>query len=202
MGHVLHLRYRCKPLYCFSLEEKHILIYCIGIPPTIFGATMFETIFSPSAALGVTESLIEKTFSLPVLSTKELSALLENKERLVLFDVRTQEEYAMSRIDGAIHLDPGTSANSFLEDYGGRIPGARLIFYCSVGQRSSEFLGRVHEACMQAGAKACSNLRGGIFRWYNEGRPVVNDEGETDDIHGYNAVWGMMIEKRARNNRA
>ena len=95
-------------------------------------------------------------------------------------------------------MTPQTATDDFIRENGEMIRGKTAVFYCSVGQRSSDFLNRVYKACKTAGAKECHNLRGGIFRWYNEGRPVVNGNGETDDIHGYNPLWGMMIEKRSK----
>ncbi|NTV99093.1 MAG: rhodanese-like domain-containing protein, partial [Chlorobiaceae bacterium] len=76
------------------------------------------------------------------------------------------------------------------------LAGRDIVFYCSVGQRSSELLARLESVCVKSGAKSCRNLRGGIFRWYNEGKPVVDAGGMTDDIHGYDPIWGMMLERR------
>jgi hypothetical protein len=45
-------------------------------------------------------------------------------------------------------------------------------------------------------SKSSRNLRGGIFRWYNEGKPVVDASGMTDDIHKFDPIWGMMVERR------
>ena len=150
----------------------------------------------PSGALDVMENLIDRSFKLPVVTAGELSEMLEKGEQPVLFDTRTKEEYDKSHIENALRVDPHTSSEDFLSRHTQQIRGKTVVFYCSVGQRSSDFLNRVHQACKDAGAIDCYNLRGGIFRWYNEGYPVVNDKGETDDIHRYNSLWGMMIEKR------
>lgn len=159
---------------------------------------MSDNILNRSGALDATESMIEKNYPVPLVSAKELSAMLQKRENIVLFDTRTQEEYEKSHISGALLLLPQTPADDFIREHGEMMRERTAVFYCSVGQRSSDFLNRVYKACKAAGAKECYNLRGGIFRWYNEGHPVVNGTGETDDIHGYNPLWGMMIEKRAK----
>ncbi|MCG8343127.1 MAG: rhodanese-like domain-containing protein [Chlorobiales bacterium] len=159
---------------------------------------MSDNILNRSGALDATESMIEKNYPVPLVSAKELSAMLQKRENIVLFDTRTQEEYEKSHISGALLLPPQTPADDFIREHGEMMRKRTAVFYCSVGQRSSDFLNRVYKACKAAGAKECYNLRGGIFRWYNEGHPVVNGTGETDDIHGYNPLWGMMIEKRAK----
>ena len=59
-----------------------------------------------------------------------VETLAERLERdrgsLVLFDVRSGEEYAVSRIRGAIRLDPGLSAEAFMAGHGDRLRGRDL----------------------------------------------------------------------------
>ncbi|ASQ91218.1 sulfurtransferase [Prosthecochloris sp. GSB1] len=159
---------------------------------------MFGNLFSGAGALEATAAMIERTWPLPTVTARELSAMLLKKTPVMLFDVRTREEYERSHIAEAELLEPGTGPDEFMRDYGGRVRGVTLVFYCSVGQRSSEMLARIRDRCLASGAVECYNLRGGIFRWYNEGFPVFDTKGETPDIHGYNALWGMMIEKRKK----
>jgi len=140
--------------------------------------------------------MIERTHRVENLGTDELAALLAGPEPPLLFDIRTAEEFEKSRITTAVRLDPDTRADDFSARYGALVAGRDLVFYCSVGQRSSELLERVKSACGKARAKSCRNLRGGIFRWYNEGKPVVDASGLTDDIHGYDPIWSMMVERR------
>ncbi len=141
--------------------------------------------------------MIERMHRVENLATDELAAMLAGSEAPLLFDVRTVEEYEKSCIATAVRVDPDIGSEDFEACYGSIVAGCDLVFYCSVGQRSSELLERVESVCGQAGAKSFRNLRGGIFRWYNEGRQVVNASGLTDDIHGHDPVWGMMVEQRS-----
>ena len=140
--------------------------------------------------------MIERTHRVEHLGSDELAALLAGSEAPWLFDVRTAEEYEKSHIATAIRLDPDIGSDAFEARYGSLVAGRDLVFYCSVGQRSSELLERVESVCREAGSKSFCNLRGGIFRWYNEGKPVVNASGLTDNIDGYDPIWGMMVERR------
>ena len=157
---------------------------------------MFDKLFNGTAALDLTASMIEKNFPLPTISTEELRAMLRNGRPIGLFDIRTREEYDTSHLETAENIDPGMEAETFVQAYGDRMQNRTVVFYCSVGQRSSEFLQRVLDPCRTTGTRECYNLRGGIFRWYNNGFPVFDKEGETHEIHGYNLLWSMMVERR------
>ncbi|ACF46913.1 MAG: rhodanese-like domain-containing protein [Prosthecochloris sp.] len=157
---------------------------------------MLENFFKPPDPLAFTERMVEHSFSVPNISTAELETLIAQKAPIVLFDVRQQEEYDTSHIQGAIHLDPRISKDDFIAAHKKKCQEKHLVFYCSVGHRSSEMIAKLDECRKQTEASACSNLKGGIFRWYNEGRPVVTGNGVTDAIHEYNALWAMMIKKR------
>ena len=140
--------------------------------------------------------MIERTHRVENLATDELAALLAGAEPPLLFDIRTAGEFEKSRIATAVRLDPDTAPDDFAARYAALVAERDLVFYCSIGQRSTELLERVESVCRTAGAKSCRNLRGGIFRWYNEGKPVVDASGMTNDIHGYDPVWAVMVERR------
>ncbi|MBN1279765.1 MAG: rhodanese-like domain-containing protein [Chlorobiaceae bacterium] len=140
--------------------------------------------------------MIERTHRVDNLATDELAAMLDEGEPPLLFDVRTAAEFEKSRIATAVRLEPNIDADDFSARYGSFLKGRDTVFYCSVGQRSSELLERVESVCRNVGARSCRNLRGGIFRWYNEGRPVFDGSGSTDDIDGYDPLWSVMVEWR------
>lgn len=153
---------------------------------------MFGTEWLLNAAI----MMIERTHRVENLATDELVAMLGVAEPPLLFDIRTAEEYEKSHIASSLRLDPDTGQDDFAARYAALVAERDLVFYCSIGQRSTELLERVESVCRKAGAKSCRNLRGGIFRWYNEGKPVVDASGMTNDIHGYDPVWAVMVERR------
>lgn len=140
--------------------------------------------------------MIERTHRVENLAPGELAVLLAGPDPPLLFDVRTAGEYGKSHIATAVRLDPDTGLDDFANRHAASVAGRDTVFYCSIGQRSSELLERVERACRNAGARSCRNLRGGIFGWYNEGRPVVDASGETDNIDGYDPLWAAMLERR------
>ena len=152
--------------------------------------------FAADWLLDVAIMMIERTHRVENLATDELAALLAGAEPPLLFDIRTAAEFEKSRIATAVRLDPDTAPDDFAARYAALVAERDLVFYCSIGQRSTELLERVESVCGNAGAKSCRNLCGGIFRWYNEGKPLVDASGITDDIHGYDPVWAVMVKRR------
>ena len=166
---------------------------------------LFFGLICPSAASGqlslwLVEKKIDIKYSVPNITHQELSEKLNSKEavRYVLFDVRERAEYDTSHLQSAHHVDPEMKSNVFFDTFGSMIQGKNLVFYCSVGDRSSHFLGRVQKQALKDRALRLFNLRGGIFRWYNEGHPVVDKTGETDAIDPYDEEWGKLVRKRNR----
>ncbi len=102
---------------------------------------------------------------------------------VVLFDVRTPAEQAVSRIAGAIAISPETTPTTWRQSYAATTTGRRVVFYCAVGLRSARL----------AAPLAHINLRGGIFHWSREGRALVNDAGPTRQVHPCDERWGRLL---------
>ena len=110
----------------------------------------------------------------------------------VLLDVREPEEFAVSRLPGAIRVDADEDAQALLS----RLPALEertVVAYCSVGRRSSILTERLSDDLLEAGAGSVVNLRGGVFGWHGEGRPLVDADGPTDLVHPYDAVWARYV---------
>ena len=131
------------------------------------------------------------------ISSDELQHIETNKA--LIFDIRKTDEYNVSHIAGAILVSPKMSANSFLEKYNDAAKGKTVIFYCSVGQRSSIFANRVQDGLKNSGTVAVFNLKGGLFDWHNENLPLVTTSNEpTEYIHPYNKFWGRMVNQKSK----
>ena len=113
--------------------------------------------------------------------------------RLVLFDVREREEFEVGHLQTALRVDPDIGTEAFLVAYGDTLAGRMAVFYCSVGYRSSALAERVASS---SDSLRVLNLRGGIFKWYNDGREVVDSTGVTDQVHPYSDFWGRLLEVR------
>ena len=91
------------------------------------------------------------------ISVTELKRRLDAGDAPALLDVRENEELAICRLAGAIHIPMGELPGRVHELDADR----ELVVFCHHGQRSAavvEFLGR-HDFAHVA------NLRGGIERW-------------------------------------
>lgn len=146
------------------------------------------------------EEQLARQYPVKQISSEELRRDLSGGDSsgTLLFDTRSSEEYSTSHLRGAIQVDPEITPQDFLQQFGERISGKKLIFYCSVGKRSSKVIQRLQSVLQQKEAASAANLRGGIFRWYNQGYSVYNSGGETDQIHPYDQFWGRLVHKRSQ----
>lgn len=127
----------------------------------------------------------------PQLQPADLAAWLAdtNRVRPILIDVRTEPEYRISHLPGAIRVSPSARVQE-LEPY---IANSRpLVVYCSVGYRSSELATRLRKA----GQTNVLNLEGSIFAWANENRPLITEgDKPTLVVHPYNQTFGKLLNK-------
>lgn len=151
-----------------------------------------------AAAQGASLPAIERTivarFDVPWISTATLAQRLQSQEELVLLDVREHAEFEISTIQGARRVNPdATDLQRYIQ------PGRPIVVFCSVGYRSGE-LGR---RLLDAGASRVQNLRGGIFTWANEGRPLARRDGRAweaaSQVHPYDENWGQLLRASLRS---
>lgn len=144
------------------------------------------------------DALIERDFpAVTSISTESLAAWLATSTRVppLLLDAREPEEYAVSHLPGARRIDPDVSAEALAaalpEDLD---PHRPVVVYCSVGYRSA----RVADRLAAVGVRDVRNLEGSIFRWANEGRPVVRDGELVQTVHPYDGTWGRLLHRDLR----
>lgn len=100
-------------------------------------------------------------------TAKELKAMLDAKENIVLIDVRTPEEHNEAHIPGSVLMPLDT-----LQGVSALPPGGRHIIYCRSGKRSL----RAVEILSENGFKNLTDLKGGIIAWTDNGGPVVSGQ--------------------------
>ncbi|MEP2023012.1 MAG: rhodanese-like domain-containing protein [Reichenbachiella sp.] len=106
---------------------------------------------------------------------------------VVWLDAREQDEYDVSRIEGAQFVGYDDFKIKAVKDIEKE---AEIIVYCSIGYRSE----KVAEKLEKAGYTNVKNLYGGIFDWHNSGKSVVDSLGNpTNKIHGYGRTWGVWL---------
>jgi rhodanese-related sulfurtransferase len=109
----------------------------------------------------------------------------------VVLDARTEDEYAVSHLQGAVRMDPYKPS---LRPLRGFSKDTAIVLYSSVGYRGA----RVADFLARQGYSQVYNLEGGEFLWANEGRPVFRQDRPTAEVHPYNPTWGLLLESRYR----
>jgi rhodanese-related sulfurtransferase len=120
--------------------------------------------------------------------------LLQTEPSVTLLDARSAEEFEISHIPGAIRVDPNISPAEFGRDFGDLAKGRDVVVYCSVGARSTALAHRLQRSARAVGAKSVCNLSGGLFRWHNEGRPLVRHDEPAESVHPFNDYWARFIK--------
>lgn len=124
----------------------------------------------------------------PSITTDSLSERLSDASvpSPVLLDARSAEEFAVSHLPGAHRVDPAATTVPALDTLS---RDTAIVVYCSVGYRSA----RIAHRLRTRGFTNVSNLKGSIFRWANEGRPVYRDGRPVTTVHPYNTPWGHLL---------
>ncbi len=176
-----------------AVSGRHIAVALAVLFLLGFGVTAF--VWFRSASLDAVHRSIERDFAdVAHLTTASLAG--EGDDNVVLFDVRAPEEYSVSHLDGAIRVDPDISVDAFIEAHGEGLAGKKVVFYCSVGRRSSILAARLDAALRDAEIASAYNLKGGIFQWSNENRRMVSSGGSTNAVHPYNEFWARYVDDK------
>ena len=130
--------------------------------------------------------------TVPQLDTDTLSAWMEAPASLLLVDVRSREEFAVSHLRGAINLQ---TTEQIAEAVNER-KAAKTILYCSVGFRSS----RAAHILAKQGMPKILNLEGSIFQWANEGRLIYRGELPVEKVHPYGKRWAGLLKPGLAEN--
>jgi len=106
-----------------------------------------------------------------------------------LLDVRSEEEFGVSHLPGAIRIDyraPLSDGPDALD------PGHPIVVYCSAGYRSSI----VARKLQAAGFTKVLNLEGGIFAWANAGLPLERNGQPASAVHPCLRLFSRMVKPR------
>jgi len=131
----------------------------------------------------MTETILSNSIELIKVTPNEL-------DNYTVIDARSKAEFEVSHLPGAIRLDPDS------KDFSEELLNSKkpLLLYCSVGLRSEKIGERLLK---QSTIKEVYNLKGGIFQWFNDKKPIVDIKGKsTIKIHTYNKAWGVWVNER------
>jgi rhodanese-related sulfurtransferase len=130
--------------------------------------------------------------SAPTLTVDELDAALGGPRKPLLVDARGEDEFAVSRLRGAVGAPDAAAASALLTAVDRDDP---VVVYCSLGYRSAKLV----EALRRAGYTDTRSLEGGIFAWANSGRPVYRGDRPVEAVHPYRLPWGLLLDPRLRS---
>jgi rhodanese-related sulfurtransferase len=110
----------------------------------------------------------------------------------LLLDARTEPEYALSHLEGALPIDP---YRPNLRSLGNVPKDSAIVVYSSVGYRGARVAGWL----AKSGYTTVVNLGGGVFKWANEDRPLFRALNRpVAMVHPYDRRWGYLLEGRYR----
>src|SRR5690554_6022656 len=116
---------------------------------------------------GATEAKSEKAPRVQFIESQEARALMEQRDGIILLDVRTQKEYDAGHVKDALHVDfhsPKFSQHLLALD-----PDKTYIVYCAVGGRSKKAVDIMEEM----GFKQLYEVSEGYSGLKKAGIPVV-----------------------------
>lgn len=124
------------------------------------------------------------------ISTEKLADWLNKKDREkpLLLDARKAAEYQVSHLQNA-RLIPDAIAD--INTWKEVTLSTPIVVYCSVGYRSAKTARKLQNL----GYKQVYNLNGSLFKWYNEGRSIYQENKTVNLVHPYNKFWEILINK-------
>jgi rhodanese-related sulfurtransferase len=171
------------------LPNSRVSLLMIGLMVAViafFGARGIEWFI-------LNQSLRQRFPKVEWFTTAQLADWLSDPQRQppVLLDVRTEEEWNVSHLPGARRVDPSAS----VEEAAAGLPKVTpIVTYCAVGYRSGELATKLRAA----GFTNVRNLKGSIFQWANEHRPLVSGEKPVTVVHPYSNLWGRLLRDEVR----
>lgn len=116
------------------------------------------------------------------ITVSELQQLQQQDKELILVDVRSPEERAVSFIPGAITT---AEFEQNLEQY----RNAQVIAYCTIGYRSGKYAQK-----MQQQGVEILNLEGSLLAWSHIQGKLINRDGITNKVHIFGRQWQLTSE--------
>ena len=146
---------------------------------------------SPLGSLVLRQALRLKFREVRRVTPAELVAWTRDPARPppLLLDARRDSSFARSHIQGAVRLDPTQPDLTVLAHVPRDQP---LVVYDAAGIMGTAMVVGLTEA----GFSRVSNLEGGIFRWVNEGHPIVSDSGTAKTVDPVHWALGRLLKTR------
>ena len=148
---------------------------------------------SPLAGFVLRQAVGLKFRDVRQVSPSELVAWMQDPNRPppLLVDARPPDRVAVSHIEGAVAIDPASPDLTALARVSQETP---IVVYDGPGVVGAAMA----KGLSDAGFTRVSNLEGGLFRWVNEGHPLVNDKGPATRVLAAGWAWSRLLKSRHR----
>jgi rhodanese-related sulfurtransferase len=165
----------------------------IVVVPILIGAVVLLVLGRAVGFETVRRLTVRKFPDVQWISAGDLTRWWKDTGRIqpILLDARTSVEYQVSHLQGGV-LDDATRPS--LRPLGSQPQNAPIVVYGSVGYRGA----RLAAWLQRHGYTNVRNLTDGIFRWANQGHPLVRDGRPTTEVHPYDRRWGFLLDSRHR----
>lgn len=166
-------------------------IFLLGLLAVLLGGLVWDG--CPLGSLLLRQAIHLKFRGVRQVSPAELVVWMKDPNRPppLLIDARPEAQFLVSHIEGAVRIDPGQPDLTPLEHVPRDQP---VLAYDAAGAVGSAMV----VGLTQAGFERVSNLDGGLFRWVNEGRPIVSDAGPAAKVHPVSWGWSRLLKARFR----
>ena len=170
---------------------KRAALLILVLAGTGVGSQVFTAPRQPMSWADVFALVTHEWPEVPEMTTQELAKRMAEGDAsaLLLIDVRSRQEYHVSHLPGAVWAETPRQVEDVLE---GRTKHDVIVLYCSAGVRSSRAAARL----IKSGYTSVFNLKGSIFQWANERRPVLRDGKLVDIVHPYDERWGVLLDSQ------
>ncbi len=151
----------------------------------------------------VFQVIADKFPQVPNLTTSELSTLNARGEAPLLLDYRSRAEYEVSHLAGAVWVADLKAARMEIAKVRAVDGQRKVLVYCSVGYRSADLVAQIQKLPDRGYAQELYNLKGSLFMWANEGRPMVKRVGSGPEqaalqVHPYSSSWAGLLAPQLR----
>ncbi|MES1993626.1 MAG: rhodanese-like domain-containing protein [Pseudomonadota bacterium] len=177
------------------VRSRVLLLLTLGVATGTSHAQWGWCPFGPQT-LAEVEARIARQF--PDVPQWDPAALATSEHPPVVLDAREPEEYEVSHLSGAIRIGPDASLSDVPRVLGVAPRGTPILRYCSMDRRRSIMADRIRSGLLADGASEVANLRGGILARAIEGRPLVNANGPTRQIHAFDSYWAKLLPPQVR----
>jgi rhodanese-related sulfurtransferase len=116
------------------------------------------------------------------INVTQLQQLRQQNQKIILVDVRSPEEIAVSYIPGAITKEE-------FERNLGQYQDTKVIAYCTIGYRSGLYAQKLKQQGIDI-----LNLEGSLLAWSHAGGKLVNAKGITNRVHVFGRQWQLTAE--------